>query len=166
MKERIDARVAREAARGDPLVRAMIEDAFTRFGFTEDGDLTSSLATLPLAAVQAAVAIYAAKRDAGSLPAGAGVRYFAGIARNWLHERELQLFEEELVSLLQREEHILITHLERKAAALPLDLAPRLGAIIREILAVDAPVARVFWRSRLETEEAAAAPHLRAPLRR
>src|SRR3990172_6350674 len=89
IKDRIDRGDESEAARHDPAVRATIEDAFTRFGFTEDGNVMASLATLPLAAVQAAVAIYAAKRSTGSLPAGAGLRYFAGIARHCQHQRGL-----------------------------------------------------------------------------
>lgn len=167
IKDRIDRRDEYEAARHDPAVRATLEDAFTRFGFTEDGNVMASLATLPLAAVQAAVAIYAAKRSTGSLPAGAGLRYFAGIARHCQHERELRIFEQELVALLENEQVSVATHLQRQAAALaPLDLAPRLGAIVREILITGAPIPRVFWSRRLETEAASAAPHLRAPLRR
>lgn len=167
IKDRIDRRDECEAARHDPSVRATLEDAFTRFGFTEDGNVMASLATLPLAAIQAAVAIYAAKRSTGSLPAGAGLRYFAGIARHCQHERELRIFEQELVALLEGEQASVAAHLQRQAAALaPLDLAPRLGAIVREILIAVAPVPRVFWSRRLETEAASAAPQLRAPLRR
>ncbi len=167
IKDRIDRRDEYEAARHDPAVRATLEDAFTRFGLTEDGNVTASLATLPLAAVQAAVAIYAAKRSTGSLPAGAGLRYFAGIARHCQHERELRIFEQELVALLENEQVSVAAHLQRQAATLaPLDLAPRLGAIVREILIAVAPVPRVFWSRHLETEAASAAPQLRAPLRR
>ena len=167
IKDRIDRRDEYEAARHDPAVRATLADAFTRFGFTEDGNVMASLATLPLAAIQAAVAIYAAKRSTGSLPAGAGLRYFAGIARHCQHERELRIFEQELVALLEGEQASVTAHLQRQAAALaPLDLAPRLGAIVREILIAVAPVPRVFWSRHLETEAASAAPQLRAPLRR
>lgn len=167
IKDRIDRRDEHEAARHDPAVRATLEDAFTRFGFAEDGNVMASLATLPLAAIQAGVAIYAAKRSTGSLPSGAGLRYFAGIARHCQHERELRIFEQELVALLENEQVSVAAHLQRQAATLaPLDLAPRLGAIVREILIAVAPVPRVFWNLRLEAEAASAAPQLRAPLRR
>jgi hypothetical protein len=167
IKERIEARLAREAASRDPYVRATLEDACVRFGFEQEGDLPASLAKLPLATVQKAIAIYASKQRAQSLPADAGLRYFAGIARQCQYERELQFFEEELVSQLVREEPLVHAHLESRAAALaPLEHAPRLAAIVHEILATAAPVARVFWRRRLETEAASTAPQLRAPLRR
>jgi hypothetical protein len=167
IKDRIDARAAREAARRDPYVRATLEDAFARFGFADEGDLLASLCTLSLPAVQSAIAIYAAKCAAGSLPADAGLRYFAGIARNRQHEIELQLYETELVSLLEREEQLVTAHLERKAAGLaPLDLAPRLGAIVHELLTVPVPVAQVFWRRRFEAAAVAVREHVRAPLRR
>jgi hypothetical protein len=108
--------------------------------------------------------IYAAKRSTGSLPAGAGLRYFAGIARHCQHERELRIFEQELVALLENEQVSVAAHLQRQAATLaPLDLAPRLGAIVREILIAVAPVPRVFWSRRLAAEAASAAPQIRAP---
>ncbi|HTP20826.1 MAG TPA: hypothetical protein VMJ65_14555 [Solirubrobacteraceae bacterium] len=167
IKEQIEARAQREAASRDPYVRATLEDACARFGFEPDGDLPGSLTRLPLATVQAAVAIYAAKQMAGSLPADAGLRYFAGIAWHHQRARELQLFEEELVSQLVREEPLVTAHLERAAAALaPLNLEPRLRAVVREILGTTAPVARVFWRRRLEIEAASIAPQRRQSLRR
>ena len=167
VKNRIDARDEREAARRDPYVRAALEDAFARFGFTDEGDLLSWLATLSREAVQGAIAIFAAKRAAGSLPADAGLRYFAGIARNRQYELELRLYEIELVSLLQREELLVAVHLEHKATGFAsLDLAPRLAAIIHELLTVPAPVAQVFWRRCFQAAAATVSQHLRAPLSR
>ncbi len=167
IKQRIDAREAREQARLDPAVQATIEQAIERFGFFDDGDVAISLRTLPLAAIQTAVAIYAAKQLAQSLPPDAGIRYFAGIARNCQHERELRFFEDELVAQLERTGKIVSDHLERKASSFaPLDLAPRLLAIVRELLTVTAPVAQVFWRRRLLTEAGLAPQALRPSLRR
>jgi len=167
IKQRIDAREAREQARLDPAVQATIEQAIQRFGFFDDGDVAISLRTLPLAAIQSAVAIYAAKQHAQSLSPDAGLRYFAGIARKCQHERELLFFEEELVAQLQRTGKIVSDHLERKASSFAsLDLAPRLLAIVRELLTVTAPVAQVFWRRRLRTEAGLAPPALRSALRR
>jgi hypothetical protein len=167
IKERIEAREQREAARRDPHVRATLEDACARFGLTEDGDVLDSLSTLPLETVQTAVAIYAAKHATGSLPTDAGLRYLAGIARNHHHARELQLFEEELVSQLEREQLNVMAHLERKAATLTsLDLAPRLGAIVYELLMIDVPLAQVFWRRQLTALATTVPSHLRTGLRR
>ncbi len=167
VKNRIDARDEREAARRDPYVRAALEDAFVRFGFTDEGDLLSWLATLSREAIQSAIAIFAAKRAAGSLPADAGLRYFAGIARNRQHGLELRLYEIELVSLLEREGQLVVAHLERKATELAsLDTAPRLAAMVHELLTVPAPVAQVFWRRSFQADAATVSHHLREPLRR
>jgi len=167
IKHRIDSREAREQARLDPAAQAAIEQAIVRFGFFDDGDVAISLRTLPLAAIQSAIAIYAAKLQAQSLPLDAGIRYFAGIARNCQHERELLLFEEELVAQLERTGKLVLDHLERKAASFAtLEPAVRLRAIVDELLAVTAPVAQVFWRGRFEAEAACAALALRPALRR
>lgn len=167
IKERIDTREAREQARLDPAVLATIEQAIERFGFFDDGDVAFSLRTLPLAAIQSAVAIYAAKQEAGSLPIDAGIRYFAGIARNCQHERELLFFEQELVSQLERTGQIVRVHLDRKAAALAsLDLASRLSAIVQELLTVTAPVAQVFWRRHFHAEADVTPVAFRHALRR
>lgn len=167
IKERIEARDRRDAARRDPHTRAVLDDACARFGLAEDGDVLDSLSTLPLASIQAAVALYAAKRTAGTLPLNAGIRYLGGIARNHLHARELELFEKELVSLLEREHVSVVAHLERKAACLEsLELAPRLGAIVHELLGVDAPISQVFWHRQLAAVTATVPLHLHAGLRR
>lgn len=167
IKQRIDAREAREQTRLDPAVQATIEQAIQRFGFFDDGDVAISLRTLPLADIQSAVAIYAAKQLAQSLSPDAGLRYFAGIARNCQHERELLFFEEELVAQLQRTGKIVSDHLEHKASSFAsLETAPRLLAIVREILTVTVPVAQVFWRRRLRTEAALIPGPLRPALRR
>jgi len=166
IKERIDSREAREQARLDPAVLATIEQACQRFAFVDDGDVAASLRTLPLTAIQSAIAIFAAKQQAQSLPLDAGIRYFAGIARNCQHERELLLFEEELVAQLERTGKLVLDHLERKAASFAsLDLAVRLRAIVDELLAVTAPVAQVFWRRRFETEATFASLALHPALR-
>lgn len=153
IKERIDSREAREQARRDPAVAATIEHACQRFGFSDDGDLVASLSSLPLAAIQSAIAIYAAKQQAQSLPVDTGIRYFAGIARNCHHERELLLFEQELVAQLERTGQLVHDYFERKAASFAsLDPAPRLRAIVNEMLSVTAPVAQVYWRRRFAHE--------------
>ena len=167
IKRRIDEREAREQARLDPAVQALIEHACQRFDFFDDGDIAISLRTLPLSTMQAAIAIYAAKQQAQSLPPDAGIRYFAGIARNVQHERELHLFEENLVDQLARTEKLVNDHLERKATTFAsLDWAGRLLAIVRELLIVRAPAAQVFWRRHFQTVALNAPSALHHALRR
>jgi hypothetical protein len=168
IKERIDTREAREAARRDPRVMAAIEEACRRFGFFDDGDIAVSLRDLPLAAIESATAIYAAKLDAGSLPLDAGLRYFAGIARNWHTEFELRRFEDHLVDVLRHRDDVVLVHLEDKANVLNTrGLSERLLAIIDELLTTEPhPAAQSFWRRRLVAEAATAHAALRDALRR
>jgi hypothetical protein len=166
MKERIDTRDAREAARRDPRVQAQLEHACARFCFTDDGDLRDRLRAFPLETVETAVAIYAAKQTAGSLPEGTGLRYFGGIVRNVQHERELRAFEEELVQILESRGQILADYLRRQAASFDaLDLAPHLGAVVDQLLTVPLPAAQSFWRRWFATVAATVPTSLRAPLR-
>jgi len=166
MKERIDTRAAREAARRDPRVQAQLEHACARFGFTDDGDLLDWLRAFPLEAVESAVAIYAAKQTAGSLPLDTGLRYFGGIVRNVQHERELRAFADELVRILESRGQILSDYLHRQATSFAsLDLAPHLGAVVDQLITVPVPAAQSFWRRCLATVAATVPISLRPPLR-
>jgi hypothetical protein len=167
MKERIDTRDAREIARRDPQVQALLDDLCARFGFTDDGDVLDGLRTFPLETVESAAAIYAARQTAGTLPLHAGLRYFGGIVRNVQYDRELRAFEEELVKLLESRGQILADYLHRQAARFAsLDLAPHLGAVVDQLLTVPVPTAQSFWRRCLATVAATVPTPLRAPLRR
>ena len=159
MKERIDTRDAREAARRDPRLQALL-------GFTDDGDGLDGLRAFPLEIVESGAAIFAAKQTAGTLPLDAGLRYFGGIVRNVQTERELRAFEEELVKLLESRGQILADYLHRQAARFAsLDLAPHLGAVVDQLLTVPVPTAQSSWRRCLATVAATVPTPLRAPLR-
>jgi hypothetical protein len=170
MKDRIEQRRARDAASRDPRVVAAVEDACTRFGFADDGDLRAAVTKLSLEAVQEAIAIYVAKMRAGSLPVDAHtLRYFFGIARNCQIERELLFFEEELVEQLRRTGQIVQAYLERQAKSFTgLGIAPRLRAILDQLLSVPpaAPAAQVFWRRCLAAVAETVPLELRDSLRR
>jgi hypothetical protein len=150
IKDRIDQRAAREAAGRDPRVLAAFEAACTRFGFEDDGDLRVSLKRIGIESIEEAIAIYATKLRAGSLPVDAdNLRYFMGIARHCQGDRELLYFEQELVVQLERRAQITHAYLERRAAAFAdLDVASRMKAIVDEILTASpiAPIAQHFWR--------------------
>jgi hypothetical protein len=149
IKDRIDQRAAREAAGRDPRVLAAFEDACTRFGFEDDGDLRVSLNRIGIESIEQAIAIYATKLRAGSLPVDAdNLRYFMGIARHCQGDRELLYFEQELVAQLERRAQITHAYLERRAAEFAhLDVASRMRAIVDEILAASpAPATQHFWR--------------------
>jgi hypothetical protein len=147
IKDRIDQRAAREAAGRDPRVLAAFEGACTRFGFEDDGDLRVSLNRIGIESIEQAIAIYATKLRAGSLPVDAdNLRYFMGIARHCQGDRELLYFEQELVGQLERRAQITLAYLERRAAEFAhLDVASRMRAIVDETLTAS-PIAQHFWR--------------------
>jgi hypothetical protein len=152
IKDRIDQREAREAAGRDPRVLAAFELACTRFGFHDEGNARAGLRCLGIASIEEAIAIYAAKLTAGSLPVDAdNLRYFMGIAHNCQTVRESLVFEEELVAQLLRRGEIAQAWLERQAASYSeLEPALHLDAIVDEILSPQiAPIVHHFWRTRL-----------------
>lgn len=166
MKERIEARAARDARRRDPRTQAQLEHACARFAFAADGDLLDRLRAFPLETVESAIAIYAAKHRAGSLPVDAGLRYFGGIVRNVQHERELDAFANELVAILQSRGQLLADHLHRQATNFAsLDHAPHLAAVADQLLTVPLPAAQRFWRGRLTALATAVPMALRPSLR-
>ena len=78
------------AARQDPVVRAEIADAYARLELDDPDDhLLTATARYPLEAVVEGIAIFTARRRAGTLPDGVDARYLLGIVRNVAEEREL-----------------------------------------------------------------------------
>jgi hypothetical protein len=166
IKDRIDARRAREEARRDPILAATLEEAFERFGFEDDGRVFDSLFAFSLPANQNAIAKYAAMQKAGVLPDDAGLRYFYGIARNCQYEIDLRLYEQELLSQLERTDDIVNEYLERRAAKFASgDLDARLASIVDELLFVLQPAAQLFWRRQLHSVAATVPSELRPNLR-
>jgi hypothetical protein len=139
--------------------------ACTRFEFEDDGDLRVSLKRIGIESIEEAIAIYASKRRAGSLPVDAdNLRYFMGIARHCQGDRELLYFEQELVAQLERRAQLTQAYLDRRAASYAnLDVGSRMRSIVDELLDAPAaiPLAQHFWRRSL----AAAAEHVPADRR-
>ncbi len=77
------------ARRQDPVVRAALDDAFARLGLEDpDGHLRTAVASWPLDAVLAGIAIFEGRRARGTLPDGADARYLRGIVKNVAEEEE------------------------------------------------------------------------------
>ncbi len=71
------------AARQDPIVRALLDDAFARLALLDpEGHIRVAIARYPLDVVVDGIAIFEAKRRVGTLPAGVDARYLLGIVRN------------------------------------------------------------------------------------
>ena len=144
-------RKAREtlAARQDPVVRATISAAYQDLSLQDPkGNLLTATARYPLDAVVDAIALFKARRRAGTLPDGADARYLLGITRNLAEENEgwhiaLALWEERSVAgdLLQ-------DHLEQDLDEISSDINdPGLLACtyIDQALRRPSRLERFFW---------------------
>jgi hypothetical protein len=81
---------ATRLARLDPVVRAMLADAFIRLELADPDDhIKSSIARYPANVIAAGIGIFAAKRAAGTLPHDVDARYLLGIVRNIADKQEL-----------------------------------------------------------------------------
>ena len=83
--------LARETlkARQDPVVRALLDEAFARLALEDpQNHLRVAIARYPMGCVVDGIAIFEAKRAANTLPDGVDARYLLGIVRNLGNERE------------------------------------------------------------------------------
>ncbi len=74
------------AARLDPAMRALLDDAFARLDLLDpERHFRDSIACYPRDAIVDAIAIFDGKRRAGTLPEGVDARYLLGIVKNVHH---------------------------------------------------------------------------------
>lgn len=86
------------AARLDPAVRALLDDAFARLGLLDpEHHVRDAIACYPRDAIVDAIAIFAGKRTAGKLPDGADARYLLGIVRNIDHVHQAEPITDALI---------------------------------------------------------------------
>lgn len=106
-----------QRARQDPIVRALLDREFDRLALVEnDGHTKRAIARYPLDAILPGIAIFEGKRDAHTLPDGAGARYLLGIVKNVSHRREDRAMTDALIRLRLQ---------ARDAALAPLDAMRR-----------------------------------------
>lgn len=152
LQERIRLRdAARETrqARTDPLVRAVLRDAFARFGFADpSGALLDGIARYPIDAVLEGIAIVEGKRNAGTLPEGVDARYLLGCVRNVAEEREgweiaLALWQERVRA---RDAALAAAEREQERLDERLDAAiDRIPAYVDRALRTTRRLDRFFW---------------------
>jgi hypothetical protein len=137
-------------ARLDPVVRATLADAFARFAFDDpERHFAAQIAGYPLDAIVEAIAIFAARQRAGTLPEGVDVRYLLGIVRHVSDENQLMLLMEELWRgrLLARDR--LFVRLQEHRDAIEEDPPDTAEELLRRYvdLALAAPrrIDRFFW---------------------
>jgi DNA-binding transcriptional MerR regulator len=142
-----------KAARQDPVVRKMLQDAYLRLGLDDPtGNLVTATASYPLEAIVEGIGIWEGKKRAGTLPEKVGGDYLLGIVRNVSQEREaweiaLALWElrgqaqDELAARLDRTLERLDDELERAGG----DDEERLKSYVDRATKTSSRSERFFW---------------------
>ena len=142
------ARLTR-AARLDPHVRAILEQAFARLGLDDpEGHLRNAIASWPLDDILAGIAIFEAKRSRGTLPDGADARYLRGIVKNIAQQAEGWAIAEELLRARLAARDLALDELTRQRDALATERPEpeqRLVATIDRGLTAQRRIDRTFW---------------------
>jgi hypothetical protein len=142
--------LAREtrAARVDPEVRALLDDAFARLSLLDpERRVRDAMACYPRDAMVDALAVFEAKQQRGTLPDGADSRYLLGIARNLDHVHEADAITQALLrQRVEARDHFLAALLrERERIVTETDLNTRLDELVQRLVAADRELDRLFW---------------------
>lgn len=137
--------------RQDPLTRATLDEAFERFGLDDPDEVhRTAIASWPLDAILAGIAIWESKKRRGTLPEGVDGRYLRGIVKNVADEAEIwemgvALLDERLRAR-DRALRALSGEQERLEEALdgeePVELLRR---YVGRAMAGDRRIDRLFW---------------------
>lgn len=138
------------AARVDPVVRGLLDDAFGRLGLIDpEHHFRDAIACYPLDAVVDALAIFDGKRVAGTLPDGVDARYLLGIVRNLHHVHEAEPITAALLRERLAARDRLLLPLVHERDAILVDTAANTGAIIDASIArltrAERAIDRQFW---------------------
>src|SRR5690606_27084954 len=139
MRKQQLAREAR-AARVDPEMRALLDDAFDRLSLLDpERRVRDVIACYPREAVVDAIALFDAKQQRRSLPDGVDARYLLGIVRNLHHEHEADAITQALLRERIGARHRFLAPLlhERDAILAGADLDARLDAVTRRLVDAD-----------------------------
>jgi hypothetical protein len=143
-------RLAREtrAARVDPDVRALLDDAFARLLLNDpERRVREAIACHSRDAMVDAIAIFETKQRRGTLPDGADARYLFGIVRNLDHVHEADAITQALLrQRIKARDHFLAGLLrERDDVVSEPDIDARLDALTERLVAADRELDRLFW---------------------
>ena len=133
-------------ARLDPIVRALLDEAFSRLGLVDPtGNVKDAIARYPHDAVLAGIATFDGKRVAGTLPPDVGPRYLLGIVRNIaLRDEGLAIAEALWQARLDARDRAM-AHLDAQRQATPGTPDERVRVFVDRALAGDGPLLRSFW---------------------
>jgi hypothetical protein len=133
-------------ARLDPIVRALLDDAFTRLALVDpQGHVKDAIARYPHDAVLAGIATFDGKRAAGTLPDGAGPRYLLGIVRQITHRDEGIAIADALWQARRDAQDRALARLEEQRRATTGTTEDLIRAFVDRALAGDGPLLRSYW---------------------
>jgi hypothetical protein len=138
------------AARLDPVIRALLDDGFARLGLLDpERHFRDAIACYPRDAIVDAIAIFAGKRTAGTLPDGVDARYLLGIVKNVHHLHEAEPITEALIRerLAARDRFLAPLVLERDAilTARGTDVSATLIALVDRLARAEHTIDRHVW---------------------
>jgi hypothetical protein len=148
MRKQELARRTREA-RLDPDVRAYLDDAFARLDLLDpERHVRDAIACYPRDAIVDAVAIFAGKRERGTLPEGVDARYLLGIARNLHRLHEADAITQSLIrERLEARDRFLEPLVRARDEILSnrVDLSTTLDALVDRLADAEREIDRHFW---------------------
>jgi hypothetical protein len=138
------------AARLDPVICVFLDDAFARLGLLDpERHIRDAIACYPRDAIVDAIAIFAGKRTAGTLPDGVDARYLLGIARNVHHVHEAEPITEALIRerLAARDRFLapLVRERDTILAGGGTDVGATLAALVDRLLCAEHTVDQHVW---------------------
>lgn len=142
--------LAREtrAARLDPEVRALLDDAFVRLCLLDpERRVRDAIAGYPLDAIVDAIATFETKQQRRSLPEGADARYLLGIVRNVHHVHKADAITQSLLrQRVEARDYFLAALLTQRDEILGKPkLDERLDGLTRQLVEADRELDRHFW---------------------
>lgn len=149
------------AARRDPVIAALLDDAFARLGLLDpERHVRDAIACYPRDAIVDAIAIFSGKRTAGTLPDGVDARYLLGIVRNLHHCHEAEPITEALIRerLSARDRFLapLVSERDVILATGGADLGAALIALVDRLVDAEHAIDRHVW---LDAAAELIAPH-------
>jgi hypothetical protein len=149
------------AARRDPVIAALLDDAFARLGLLDpERHFRDAIACYPRDAIVDAIAIFSGKRTAGTLPDGVDARYLLGIVRNLHHRHEAEPITEALIRerLSARDRFLapLVAERDTILSASNGDVATALIALVDRLVRAEHTIDRHVW---LDAAADLVAPH-------
>jgi hypothetical protein len=138
------------AARLDPVIRALLDDGFARLGLLDpERHFRDAIACYPRDAIVDAMAIFAGKRTAGTLPEGVDARYLLGIVKNVHHLHEAEPITEALIrERLAARDRFLAPLVRERAAILAAggsDVSATLIALVDRLVRAEHAIDRHVW---------------------